>query len=65
EFWLETKRLEVWGDLSRKLGHLLKKVGFKKFQARHGNNREWMWELPPIDEARQAFSQYLNAEIEY
>lgn len=65
EFWLEHKRLEVWGDISRKLGHLLKKVGFKKYQARKGNDRVWMWELPPIDEARKSFAQYLNAEIEF
>ncbi|EGQ9289604.1 TPA: hypothetical protein NJZ29_004609 [Vibrio parahaemolyticus] len=65
EFWLETKRLEVWGDISRKLGHLLKKVGFNKFQTRQGNNRVWMWEIPPLEQVRDNFSQYLNAEIEY
>lgn len=65
ELWLESKKLEVWGDVSRKLGHLLKKLQFKKVKQRISGKPEWMWEIPPLDEARSNFSLYLNAEIEF
>lgn len=65
ELWLEAKKLEVWGDVSRKLGHLLKKLHFKKVKQRISGKPEWMWEIPPLDEVRNSFSLYLNTEIEF
>lgn len=65
EIWLETKHLEVWGDVSRKLGHLLKKLNFRKVKQRISGSPEWMWEVPPLDDVRSSFCQYLNTEIEF
>ncbi len=65
ELWLETKHLEVWGDVSRKLGHLLKKLNFRKVKQRISGNPEWMWEIPPLNDVRNSFCQYLNTEIEF
>jgi putative DNA primase/helicase len=65
EIWLETKHLEVWGDVSRKLGHLLKKLNFRKVKQRISGNPEWMWEIPPLNDVQNNFCQYLNTEIEF
>ncbi|WFQ78072.1 hypothetical protein PXH59_00095 (plasmid) [Xenorhabdus sp. SF857] len=63
--WLDANKFEVWGDIPKKLGHFLKKVGLKKDRIRKGESRVYMYEIPPIDECREKFNQYLGHNIEY
>lgn len=65
EFWLEAKRLEVWGDLNRKLGRLLKNLGCNRTKVRQGNKTIWYQDLPPLNEIRENFKRYLNTEIDF
>ncbi len=65
ENWLDAKRLEVWGDLNRKLGRLLKSVGCNRVKVRQGNKTVWYQEFPTLNETRANFSKYLNTEIEF
>ena len=60
EAWLRERKLEVWGDTSRKLGRLLKKIGFKKIQLREKHNRVWYWETSNLDQTHLKFDLYLK-----
>lgn len=65
ENWLDAKRLEVWGDLNRKLGRLLKSVGCNRVKVRQGDKTVWYQEFPALNEVRANFSNYLNTEIDF
>lgn len=65
EKWLDDHRLTVWGDLPRKLGHLLTKLGFIRFRKRINENREYFYDVPKLEDAQKAFCDLINGDIEF
>ena len=65
ELWIESNKLNVWGDLPRKVGHLLKKLDAKSFRKRNGEKLEYWTELNNLDSMRKVFSEYVNADIKW
>lgn len=65
EEWLKAHSLTIWGDLPRKVGKLMNTIGTTKFRKRVGEQREYWRELPPLDEVRDKFAEYINADLEW
>lgn len=64
--WLESRNLNVFGDLSRQLGRELKKVGIDKQRTRDtSGGRFYRYNLPTIDATRAAFEQRICGKIDW
>ena len=60
EAWLRERKLEVWGDTSRKLGRLLNKNGFRRIRKRNVTNLTYHYDIPPLDILIKQFSEDLK-----
>ena len=65
ETWLRERKLEVWGDTSRKLGRLLNKNGFRRVRQRNDGERTYLYETSTLEDSRILFSEYIKAELTY
>lgn len=63
ERWVEANHLNVWGDIPRKVGRLMSKLGASKTRIRDGNDRAYYTDLPELTIMRSLFEQYINADI--
>lgn len=65
EIWLDARKLSVWGDLPKKLGKLLSKLGFKKERPMVNGERKYIYETPTIDEAKTKFCEMMNGKVDF
>lgn len=65
--WLDSRKLNVYGDLSSQLGRELTKVGINKQRVRDSSTggRYYRYNLPTVDEARAAFEQRISGKIDW
>ena len=65
--WLMNQRQIMEGDPMKRLGKVLKKIGVTKKRARDASNGLlYLYELPPLEKARQAFANdVMMGEIEW
>jgi putative DNA primase/helicase len=66
-YWLDSNKLTVWGDIPKKVGKLMAKIGASTSRPRTGEGgRQEKWtEFKDLDESRQAFSEYINADLKW